>query len=594
MVNQEGLNAQNYVNDILLRAGITDPRKQAEMTRKGLSDLGSFQQDFKQQTEQATAPETYLGAGRRLYNDQTPDQRLIDLKYLQEYDNPDSKSGKSWYTYNPKDWMFGDTTNWDDPNSPLTKKYRSGGIWDVYDRGGNDISDYYSDPTNAIREIGYDRAVKGIQYQDFTPGTAAVLQQNEYNPSSWEIIQAATPDTPAGYYSAGQYAETEEALKQLLWDKRNQLFSSSSGNEQMLYHQLGRMLDGAGLINPNHRMKGPGNSKVTGLETLYGSQPLFEVDPETGLGSTKYYNLGDLNVEPWEMVDMAGRTRSAARGWREYTDKDKWGQLVSKMGDDYYVKPEDADELPGWENKNTYWYHKEKKKKGGLGGILGSIGSILSFVPGPWQLPAQIFSGINAIANKNPIGAVLSFANAGGFGLGDLFGGGDAFAAADAAQLAGQGIGTPQIADIMNQTYGLGDIASNITANLGSLSGMTGIPANALVKAGTGFGTALLSGKGNPLTKGGIAGLASIFGGQVGNELGPLAGRIAEGAGSFGLGALANRMGQAKGQSSIEQAMQLPALQAGATTQTQQREEEPQLTPRQMARLAYAHRNGMV
>ena len=58
-----------------------------------------------------------------------------------------------------------------------------------------------------------------------------------------------------------------------------------------------------------------------------------------------------------------------------------------------------------------------------IGEIAAPVASIASFVPGPWQIPAIAFNGVNALANGNVLGAAGSafgLSNMGGFG--GLFG----------------------------------------------------------------------------------------------------------------------------------------------------------------------------
>ena len=55
------------------------------------------------------------------------------------------------------------------------------------------------------------------------------------------------------------------------------------------------------------------------------------------------------------------------------------------------------------------------KKSGGFLGDLGFIADIAAMIPGPWQIPAQIISGANALDAGNVGSALMSFAGAGGF-----------------------------------------------------------------------------------------------------------------------------------------------------------------------------------
>lgn len=50
---------------------------------------------------------------------------------------------------------------------------------------------------------------------------------------------------------------------------------------------------------------------------------------------------------------------------------------------------------------------------GSFDSLLSTAATIGSFIPGPWQVPAMMTSGIMNMANENPLGMALSFAGAG-------------------------------------------------------------------------------------------------------------------------------------------------------------------------------------
>jgi hypothetical protein len=142
-------------------------------------------------------------------------------------------------------------------------------------------------------------------------------------------------------------------------------------------------------------------------------------------------------------------------------------------------------------------YFKKKKKKGflgGLGKILSPIASIASFIPGPWQLPAQLYNVAANAASGNALGAVANLAGA-GFGLG----------AAGTATTAGQmGTGSFVPANAMG-SFG-GSAAGQLAAKLGG-----GTLANALIKGGLGAMSGYSSG--NALKGGLTAALGAGVGG---------------------------------------------------------------------------------
>ena len=161
--------------------------------------------------------------------------------------------------------------------------------------------------------------------------------------------------------------------------------------------------------------------------------------------------------------------------------------------------------------RDSMQFIKKKKKRGflgGLGRILGPIASIASFIPGPWQLPAQLYQGISSAANGNVLGALASFASA-GIGLGK--------------------VGSPTAAGQM----GTGAFVPNNA--LGNFGGsVAGQAAKAL------GGGAL----GNVLVRGG---LGAMQGAQSGNALkGALSGATGALAGGYS-GDLTNKLANATG-----------------------------------------------
>ena len=179
-----------------------------------------------------------------------------------------------------------------------------------------------------------------------------------------------------------------------------------------------------------------------------------------------------------------------------------WNNLAKPMDQDgnVFVSASDVSKIPGWKNHATASY--ENWAGGGfLEKILPSIA--LAFVPG-----GQFVAAGMALANKNPLGAVMSLAG----GLSGLDGG---FAAADAAQLAGQGLSTAQIANTIG-SGGLLDYAAAVGGKysnaIGSISAATKIPANVV----------------NGALRGAVSG--GISGGKEGALVGGLIGGAASGA----------------------------------------------------------------
>lgn len=121
---------------------------------------------------------------------------------------------------------------------------------------------------------------------------------------------------------------------------------------------------------------------------------------------------------------------------------------------------------------------------GSFDNILGTMATVGSFIPGPWQVPAMMTSGVLNLANDNPLGAALSFAGAGNqAGMFSNIG----------SSLGGSG----------NMMGGLGELSSGGGGLLGSSGGL-------------GEGGGLFSGMSFP----GVGGGSSIGASDIFNQFG--------------------------------------------------------------------------
>lgn len=211
-----------------------------------------------------------------------------------------------------------------------------------------------------------------------------------------------------------------------------------------------------------------------------------------------------------------------------------------------------------------------------FGDLLSFAGPVLSFIPG-LQPVGMALSGLNALANDNPLGALMSFANLGGFGLGDIFGGGmdpsglDAINGMDLASDMASGVSP--------------SLSSQLTNAIQGLSNSTGIPNSALLSGGAG---ALLSAAkgGNPLEAGFINGISDLFGGSIGGA----PGKAAQYASSFGLNQLFNKNNMTPGQQSINSMLAtMPVVNQAAQPQ-QMSEQQQQQRLKQLQTLASLYR----
>jgi hypothetical protein len=175
-------------------------------------------------------------------------------------------------------------------------------------------------------------------------------------------------------------------------------------------------------------------------------------------------------------------------------------------------------------------YFKKKKKKGfmgGLGKILKPIAQIASFIP-QTAMFARMYLAADALANKNPLGAIANVAGA-NFGVanaaGNLAGAGTSLAGSGAGYLAdalGGGLGANALVSgglgAMSGAHSGNALKGGLTGGLGALtSGYAGgitdklgktlnnpLLAKALVGAGMGAGLGAMTGN---------AGLGALLGG---------------------------------------------------------------------------------
>ena len=166
--------------------------------------------------------------------------------------------------------------------------------------------------------------------------------------------------------------------------------------------------------------------EITGENTLFGSKPVFkdgklvgyQIDP-TVLEREEVEKLnamGDghrfiINASENGASYQWNRTSSATANsiGREYNIG--WGEVAKQVkdSDNLFVSADKIADIPGWKNRGQLSY--ENWSGGGwLSDNFGSIlGAVLSFIPG-MQWAGAVLSAGSAIANNNPVGAVLSLA----------------------------------------------------------------------------------------------------------------------------------------------------------------------------------------
>jgi hypothetical protein len=360
--------------------------------------------------------------------------------------------------------------------------------------------------------------------------------------------------------------------------------------EYFVLHQPKAVLPGRGGLGASPRDLGNQGLSHRGFSALPGHDPYARQD---------WTDYADGNKAAWQYTpDEIAKAKEAMAHHIDQLDnkledggpfnlmKEANVQLPSSKGGKYYWKDSPyTGQLNAAENmlyhntqgeknfrdagydenaavKDSMRFQKKKKKGflGGLGKILGPVASIASFIPGPWQLPAQLYNVAANAAGGNMLGAAAGLigANFGGAGTtGNMMGTGASTGAgiSNASSLAGRAIGSLGGGTLANMAVkgGLGAMSGfnsdnalkgGLTAALGAgvgdfrtdainkLGG--GLPAQALVNAGIGAGQGAIQGD---------AALGAILGG-----MGPL---VNAGLGKDGLGlsnpASAFTTGAAKG-----------------------------------------------
>ena len=227
---------------------------------------------------------------------------------------------------------------------------------------------------------------------------------------------------------------------------------------------------------------------ITGEQSLYGSKPVFKDGKLAG------YQI-DTSVLDKKDVDAVNAQNDGGRNKHQATENSYaynwnrrssttlnavgrqynigWGDIAKPMDDtgNVFVGKDDVSRIPGWNNKGSTDY-QNWAGGGWLGKNGGLLGTVLMFVPG-MQFVGAAISAASALQNDNPLGAALAIAGA-GMNLGGV--GGGSFAAADAAQLANQGLNVSQIAN----TIGSGGLMDYATSALAVASKASGIPANVI------------------------------------------------------------------------------------------------------------------
>lgn len=419
----------DQIADAINRAKLGNQKHKNEMMRLGTSDPTSFKSQFATQLSEQQQPSEFWGAGRKLAQNQNPDQEINDYvgdalptlggdRYYYgntDYSIPENiQSSITDAGFKPTSSTINPTLyNLFGNNTPLTKfrnqeYYKGdidpskgqfgiqgynqqdigGGRYNILDQGGNSLGVGYKGLEDAIKEIN---------------------KVNNPNPPNWDAIHTNSrmlrpfPDVYSNTspYSAGDLDK---------WEVLGQVLSGYAIPHNPTSNRPSIALSGNNM-----------SEQILGLNTLFGSQPViynnelkgYIMDPTPADESMVGYK------DPYTVLreDKSGNTRSAYGLQRQYNDIDTWKRLTTNIDpNQLYVSKENAGNLPGWTNADNAQYHHQS---GGMfPQIAQGLGALLQFTP---FAPAGLaLSTLSSLSQGNHLGGVLG-AVTGGLGQAGVF-----------------------------------------------------------------------------------------------------------------------------------------------------------------------------
>lgn len=419
----------DQIADAINRAKLGNQKHKNEMMRLGTSDPTSFKSQFATQLSEQQQPSEFWGAGRKLAQNQNPDQEIND--YVG--DALPTLGGQRYY-YGNVDYSvpeniqssitnagFKPTTSSINPtlynlfgnNTPITKfrnqEYYKGDIdpskgqigiqgYNQQDLGGGKYN--ILDTTGNSLGIGY----KGLE-----DAIKEINKVNNPNPPNWDAIHTNSrmlrpfPDVYSNKspYSAGDLDK---------WEVLGQVLSGYAIPHNPTSNRPSIALSGNGIPE-----------QILGLNTLFGSQPViynnelkgYIMDPTPADESMVGYK------DPYTVLreDTSGNTRSAYGLQRQYNDIDTWKRLTTNIDpNQLYVSKENAGNLPGWTNADIAQY--QHQSGGMFPKIVQGLGALLQFTP---FAPAGLaLSTLSSLSQGNHLGGVLG-AVTGGLGQAGVF-----------------------------------------------------------------------------------------------------------------------------------------------------------------------------
>lgn len=419
----------DQIADAINRAKLGNQKHKNEMMRLGTSDPTSFKSQFATQLSEQQQPSEFWGAGRKLAQNQNPDQEIND--YVG--DALPTLGGQRYY-YGNVDYSvpeniqssitnagFKPTTSSINPtlynlfgnNTPITKfrnqEYYKGDI--DPSRGQIGIQGYNQQDLGGGRYNILDTTGNslGIGYKGLEDAIKEINKVNNPNPPNWDAIHTNSrmlrpfPDVYSNKspYSAGDLDK---------WEVLGQVLSGYAIPHNPTSNRPSIALSGNNM-----------SEQILGLNTLFGSQPViynnelkgYIMDPTPADESMLGYK------DPYTVLreDTRGNTISNYGLQRQYNDIDTWKRLTTNIDpNQLYVSKENAGNLPGWTNADNAQYHHQS---GGMfPQIAQGLGALLQFTP---FAPAGLaLSTLSSLSQGNHLGGVLG-AVTGGLGQAGVF-----------------------------------------------------------------------------------------------------------------------------------------------------------------------------
>jgi len=352
---------QSQVADAINRKyqGMSQRERNQRMAQANAGGSSNFQSNYSNEIAQAQQPTEFWGAGRKLAQNQNPDEEIQNLTgsflsnlggqnyYYGKNDVSTDEGIKGMFT----DYGYKPTTKSVDTSIlPLLSDIKTSKFRDqFYYSGSNDPS---------LAQWG----TNGYQTQDLGGGKYNIFgSDNSLLGTGYKSV-ADTISELGGTGIGGGALGNWEVLGQLL----------NTG-------QQGGMTDWGGL--PTNGV----SDNVSGLNSLFGSNPLLLGNKLYGYGSTlgpgqsSIVQTGDdlTQENPFGYQQShEGKSHVWSTGiGRTLNDVDSWKNLTKNYGSDpygFFVDTENASKLPGWTNTENY-QHGDKN----YGGLLHEVFKVL-------------------------------------------------------------------------------------------------------------------------------------------------------------------------------------------------------------------------